>query len=65
MTTCASDSYLEWETFRIIYKELVQGLGLCLAAVLVITLILIAHPGTAMLVFICVTMTIIDVLGVM
>lgn len=60
-----STSYLEWETFRIIYKELVQGLGLCLAAVLVITLILIAHPGTAMLVFICVTMTIIDVLGVM
>lgn len=58
-------SYLEWETFRIIYRELFQGLGLCLMAVLVLTLILIAHPGAAALVFLCVTMTIVDVLGVM
>lgn len=58
-------SYLTWETFRIIYQELFQGLGLCLLAVLVLTLILIAHPGTAILVFLCVLMTIVDVLGVM
>lgn len=58
-------SYLDWETFQIIYRELVQGLGLCLLAVFVLTLILIAHPTTALLVFLCVTLTIVDVLGIM
>eukprot|EP00904_Undaria_pinnatifida_P001827 jgi/Undpi1/11645/HiC_scaffold_36.g13940.m1 len=60
-----SESYLDWETFQIIYRELVQGLGLCLLAVFVLTLILIAHPTTALLVFLCVTLTIVDVLGIM
>lgn len=58
-------SYLTWETYRVIYKELYQGLGLCLGAVLILTLILIAHPLTALLVFFCVTITIVDVLGIM
>jgi len=57
--------FLVWETFRIIKKELYMSLGLCLAAVLVITLILIAHPLTAGLVFICVVMTVVDILGCM
>ncbi|CAM9570116.1 unnamed protein product, partial [Laminaria digitata] len=60
-----SEYYLDWETFQIIYQELFQGLGLCLLAVFVLTLILIAHPGTALLVFLCVTFTIVDVLGIM
>ena len=62
---CVCGSYLDWETFQIIYQELFQGLGLCLLAVFVLTLILIAHPGTALLVFLCVTFTIVDVLGIM
>eukprot|EP00752_Nemacystus_decipiens_P003771 g3472.t1 len=60
-----SESYLDWETFQIIYRELYQGLGLCLVAVFVLTLILIAHPLTAGLVFLMVTFTIVDVLGIM
>ncbi|CAN0471904.1 unnamed protein product [Scytosiphon promiscuus] len=58
-------SYFDWENFQIIYKELFQGLGLCVAAVFLLTLILLAHPLTAGLVFLMVTFTIVDVLGIM
>eukprot|EP00903_Cladosiphon_okamuranus_P007237 g7024.t1 len=60
-----SDAYNQWETFRIINKELYQGLALCLAAVFMLTLILIAHPVSAALVFLMVAITIVDVLGIM
>ncbi|CAM9133803.1 unnamed protein product, partial [Hapterophycus canaliculatus] len=60
-----SSAYFDWENFQIIYKELFQGLGLCLAAVFLLTLILLAHPLTAGLVFLMVTFTIVDVLGIM
>ncbi len=62
---CLTNRYFDWETFQIIYRELYQGLGLCLAAVFIITLILIAHPLTAGLVFLMVAFTIVDVLGIM
>merc|ERR1712070_373902 len=42
-----------------------MSVGLCLLAVLVITFGLIAHPTTSLLVFLCVVMTIVDVLGCM
>jgi len=57
--------FLTWETFRIIQRELYLSVGLCLAAVFVITLVLIAHPLTSLLVFLCVLMTIVDILGCM
>ena len=38
---------------------------LCLLAVLVITTLLIGHPGCSGLVFLCVTMTVADILGCM
>ncbi|CAM9184613.1 unnamed protein product, partial [Scytosiphon promiscuus] len=60
-----SSAYFDWENFQIIYKELFQGLGLCVAAVFLLTLILLAHPLTAGLVFLMVTFTIVDVLGIM
>uniref|UniRef100_A0A7S1U0H9 SSD domain-containing protein n=2 Tax=Phaeomonas parva TaxID=124430 RepID=A0A7S1U0H9_9STRA len=60
-----SYSYLNWETFKIIYRELIQGTGLALLAVAIITLVLIAHPVASGLVFLCVAMTIVDILGVM
>lgn len=62
---CHDNRYLQWETFQIIYRELYQGLGLCLVAVFLLTLILIAHPLTAGLVFLMVAFTIVDVLGIM
>merc|ERR1712048_1536590 len=46
-------------------REMFLSVGLCLLAVFVITLALIAHPLTAILVFICVVMTIADILGCM
>jgi len=57
--------FLGWETFKIIQKEMYLSVGLCLIAVLVITGLLIAHPLTSWLVFICVVMTIVDILGCM
>jgi len=60
-----SREFLTWETFRIIKSEMLSSVGLCLLAVFVITLGLIAHPVTSGLVFICVVMTIVDVLGCM
>jgi len=55
--------FLSWESFRIIKREMFLSVGLCLVAVFVITLLLIAHPLTAGLVFLCVLMTIVDILG--
>ena len=60
-----SFEFLTWETFKIIKEELYLNVILCLAAVLVITTLLIGHPGTSGLVFICVLMTVLDILGCM
>jgi len=60
-----SREFLTWETFRIIKHEMTMSITLCLAAVFVITLGLIAHPLTSGLVFLCVLMTTIDILGCM
>jgi len=57
--------FLSWEVFRIIRKELFMNVSLCLAAVFVIMMIFLAHPGIALLVVLCVVMTIIEVLGCM
>jgi predicted RND superfamily exporter protein len=57
--------FLSWEVFRIIKKEMFQNVSLCLAAVFLITLIFLAHPGIAILVLFAVAMTIIEVLGCM
>lgn len=58
-------SFLEFEVFRIIRKEMFMSVGLCLGAVLVLTTIIIAHPGTALLIFTTVVMVIVDLLGCM
>lgn len=60
-----SYQFLTWETFKIIREELINNVSLCLAAVLVITTLLIGHPLCSGLVFICVTMTVVDILGCM
>jgi predicted RND superfamily exporter protein len=58
-------SFQTWETFKIIQEELYLNVLLCLVAVLVITTLLIGHPGCSGLVFVCVTMTVADILGCM
>jgi len=58
-------TFLSWEVFRIIKKEMFLNVSLCMVAVLVIMLIFMAHPGIALLVLACVMMTIIEVLGCM
>jgi len=60
-----SYDFLNWETFKVIYQELSLNVSLCLVAVLVITTLLIGHPGCSGLVFVCVLMTVIDILGCM
>jgi len=57
--------FLSWEVFRIIRKEMFLNVSLCLVAVFVIMMIFLAHPGIALLVVLCVVMTIIEVLGCM
>ena len=57
--------YLTWETFVIIGNEMIMNVSLCMAAVFVITLVLIASPLTAGLVFVCVGASIIEILGAM
>eukprot|EP00933_Yihiella_yeosuensis_P032822 TRINITY_DN26483_c0_g1_i1.p1 TRINITY_DN26483_c0_g1~~TRINITY_DN26483_c0_g1_i1.p1 ORF type:complete len:927 (+),score=196.51 TRINITY_DN26483_c0_g1_i1:71-2851(+) len=58
-------NFLSWEVYRIIKKEMFLNVALCMIAVFLLTLMLIAHPGTSSLVFICVAMTIVDILGCM
>jgi hypothetical protein len=60
-----SYTFTKWEAFKIIEEELFQNVILCLVAVLVITTLLIGHPGCSGLVFVCVTMTVLDILGCM
>mmetsp|Transcript_8078 Transcript_8078/g.29371 ORF Transcript_8078/g.29371 Transcript_8078/m.29371 type:complete len:963 (-) Transcript_8078:272-3160(-) len=60
-----SYEFLSWETFKIIDVQMYGSTAQCLAAVLVITLATLGHPTAAGLVFICVLMTIIDILGFM
>jgi predicted RND superfamily exporter protein len=57
--------YLTWETFIIIKAEMISNVGLCMVAVFVITLILIANPVAASLVFVAVLFAIIEILGAM
>jgi predicted RND superfamily exporter protein len=57
--------YLGWETFRIIKREMFMNVGLCMIAVLVITMVFLAHPVTGGLVLLCVAMIIVDILGCM
>jgi predicted RND superfamily exporter protein len=55
--------FLMWETYIVIQEEGVRNIALCLLAVLVITLIFIAHPATSFYVWIAVVMTVIDIVG--
>ncbi|KAK7100605.1 patched domain-containing protein 3-like [Littorina saxatilis] len=57
--------YLSWETNRVIQEELYRNLGLACACVFLVTVILIAHIGTSIMVFFCVIFTLVDVAGSM
>jgi len=57
--------FLSWEVFRIIKKEMFMSVGLCLLAVFCLTMVILAHPGVALLVVLVVIMTIVDLLGCM
>jgi len=57
--------FLSWEVYRIIKREMFMSVGLCMLAVLILTMIIIAHPGAAFLVFLSVGMVVVDLLGCM
>ncbi|XP_067679237.1 patched domain-containing protein 3-like [Haliotis asinina] len=60
-----SRRYQGWETNKVIQLELYRNLGLAFACVFVVTLILIANFLTSILVFTCVTFTLVNVGGCM
>lgn len=60
-----SFAFINWEQYKIVGEELFRNVGSSLAAITAIVLILLAHPGTAIIVASCVSLAIIDLLGVM
>uniref|UniRef100_A0A7S1FIA0 SSD domain-containing protein n=1 Tax=Noctiluca scintillans TaxID=2966 RepID=A0A7S1FIA0_NOCSC len=58
-------NFLDWYEFGVIKRELFQSLGLCLLAIFIITLTMIAHPVTSLCVFLSITFTIVDIVGIM
>ena len=54
----------DWASYAIVQQELVQNVSLALVSVLVVTTLLIGHPGTSLMVFFCVCVTIVELLGV-
>ena len=66
---CAMDAFAytfeftDWEANRIIVPEAVQNLSLALAAVALVVLVLIGHPGVALMVTLAVAVTIVEMLG--
>ncbi|XP_046544778.1 protein patched homolog 1-like isoform X1 [Haliotis rubra] len=58
-----SQSYLTYETNKVLLSELYRNLGLAGGCVLLVTLLLIANIWTSVLVFTCVVFTLIDVAG--
>ena len=45
---------------QVLYGELVRNLGLAAAAVLVVTIVLVANLWTSLLVFVCVVFTVVS-----
>ena len=60
-----SFSFIFWEQYAVIDTELARNVILSLVAIFIFVELLIAHPITATIVFGCVTMTLIDLMGVM
>jgi len=54
----------DWASFAIIEGELIQNVALALLAVFVVTMLLIGHPGTSIMVFLSVCITIVELLGI-
>jgi len=53
----------DWASYEVIQQELVRNIGLALLAVGVMTFILIGHPVTSFVAFACVSVSIVEVLG--
>eukprot|EP00996_Jenningsia_fusiforme_P001768 NODE_262_length_2571_cov_16.693894_g240_i0.p1 GENE.NODE_262_length_2571_cov_16.693894_g240_i0~~NODE_262_length_2571_cov_16.693894_g240_i0.p1 ORF type:complete len:822 (+),score=177.04 NODE_262_length_2571_cov_16.693894_g240_i0:206-2467(+) len=55
--------FLIYEQFAVLYSEAVQGVLLSLCVVLVVSQLLIGHPGASLVAFLGVGLTIVDILG--
>ena len=60
-----SKIYAAWETDEIIAKELWRNMGLAMICVFVITLLLLADITICFLVFICVVLTLVNIVGML
>jgi len=61
----AGRTFTDWYEYGVLKHELFQSLGLCLLAIFIITLTMIAHPVTAFCVFLSISFTIVDIVGIM
>merc|ERR1711871_154599 len=57
--------FIGWEQYAVIEEELIRNVALGMLAIAVVTLLLIAHPVTSLLVFITVASTIVNLFGLM
>ncbi|CAG0891880.1 unnamed protein product [Cyprideis torosa] len=64
-TLAWSPYFAGWETDRFIETELWSNMGLAMLCVLLVTIVLIAHPGAAFSVLAMVCLTLVDVAGTM
>jgi len=55
--------YVQWEANRIIGKQLVRNMGLAFAVIALVSLLLIADPIVSLLVFICVALSVLEIIG--
>lgn len=60
-----SKIYAAWETDEIIASELWRNMGLAMICVFVITLLLLADIKSCVLVFVCVVLTLVDIVGML
>lgn len=60
-----SFNYPGWEGLHVIRRELIQNVLLAVASVFVVVFVLIANLGAAVLVCLCVGMTVVELLGTM
>jgi len=55
--------YVQWEANRIIGKQLIRNMGLAFAVIALVSLLLIADPIVSLFVFICVALSVLEIIG--
>merc|ERR1719430_1101545 len=54
--------YVQWEANRIISKQLIRNMSLTFGVIFVVSLLLIADPVVSLLVFLCVVLSVLEII---